>query len=605
LPPLRKPIPEPSRPPLDYARLSGLLAACYFEAIGATSQPRVQDILRQWLVRAAIDPDEEGAVDAMNEAIAMAVDVAMFQPSFSGSTVAERFARQQKPRDENETAALEGFKRARFRVLRIVGRESADRVRMEDAATGEGLVLFNEDIPDYAFGWRAAARLCAFPGEIAIALGPLKPLDEAAFEVAMGFVRSGKGLINPERCAAAVYRHIVRNGSPRIPRLNLFPEVGPEARSEPEAAELEGMDAVAKRLTDLPAGEEADPEDIAEVRGETSVQNIIAALLRTVIVRRAKAFRLADAFMRIATIQLDTLYLRGLAGVGGDRTPLDGVAAAIDRAIADGQASTDMRTLFEDLKARILAQRGVAAKTRTGEGELDRVLQRIRALREKTIDQGCSEQEALAAAAKVAELLDRYGLSLSEIEIKEQPCESVGIDTGRRRRGPFDECIPAIGDFCDCRVWGEDAPNRALRYIFFGLPADVAAAHYLYDLIEATFETETAGFKSGEIYAGMPSSERRTAANSFQTGLGVGLREKLALLKSQRTAATQASSGRDLVPLKASVIDEELEKLGLSFRRRSSARKKTVLTEAYEAGEEAGRRFEIRAGLPSAAPAER
>ena len=42
----------------------------------------------------------------------------------------------------------------------------------------------------------------------------------------------------------------------------------------------------------------------------------------------------------------------------------------------------------------------------------DRLRQRIQALRAKTVANGCTEGEALAAAAKVAELLDRYDLSL-------------------------------------------------------------------------------------------------------------------------------------------------------------------------------------------------
>jgi hypothetical protein len=38
--------------------------------------------------------------------------------------------------------------------------------------------------------------------------------------------------------------------------------------------------------------------------------------------------------------------------------------------------------------------------------ELDKLKTRIQALRAKTIDNGCTEEEALSAAAKVAELLD-------------------------------------------------------------------------------------------------------------------------------------------------------------------------------------------------------
>ena len=53
---------------------------------------------------------------------------------------------------------------------------------------------------------------------------------------------------------------------------------------------------------------------------------------------------------------------------------------------------------------------------------LDKLKTRIQALRAKTIDNGCTEDEALAAAAKVAELLDRHDLSLTDIEIRETPC---------------------------------------------------------------------------------------------------------------------------------------------------------------------------------------
>jgi Protein of unknown function (DUF2786) len=48
---------------------------------------------------------------------------------------------------------------------------------------------------------------------------------------------------------------------------------------------------------------------------------------------------------------------------------------------------------------------------------LDRLKTRIQGLRSKTTDNGCTESEALLAAAKVAELLDRYDLSLTDVEI--------------------------------------------------------------------------------------------------------------------------------------------------------------------------------------------
>ena len=203
----------------------------------------------------------------------------------------------------------------------------------------------------------------------------------------------------------------------------------------------------------------------------------------------------------------------------------------------------------------------------------------------------------MASANKVAELLDRYGLSLGEIELRRQACEGFGIDTGRRRRGVFDACVPSIAAFCDCKVWGETTPAGSLRHVFFGLPADVEAAHFLYDLISVTFDTETARFKSGTIYARMENGERRSAVNSFQTGLSHGIGGKLRAMKAERDTSNQTLSGRDLVPLKTSVIDDELAKLGLSFHTTSRGRRKRVLADAFEAGQIAGYQLEIRAGI--------
>jgi hypothetical protein len=46
----------------------------------------------------------------------------------------------------------------------------------------------------------------------------------------------------------------------------------------------------------------------------------------------------------------------------------------------------------------------------------DGLAQKLRALQNMTVANGCTESEALVAAAKAAELLERYGLSLQELK---------------------------------------------------------------------------------------------------------------------------------------------------------------------------------------------
>ena len=59
----------------------------------------------------------------------------------------------------------------------------------------------------------------------------------------------------------------------------------------------------------------------------------------------------------------------------------------------------------------------------------------------------------------------------------------------------------------------------------------------------------------------------------------------------------RAETGRDLVPVKEAVVEEELARLGLRFQTRNGGRGRYVLRDAYEAGHEAGDRFEYRPGI--------
>ena len=179
--------------------------------------------------------------------------------------------------------------------------------------------------------------------------------------------------------------------------------------------------------------------------------------------------------------------------------------------------------------------------------------------------------------------------------MRDQSCEGVGVETGRKRRAPMDECVPAIARFCDCKVWAETSAQGAIRYVFFGLPVDVEGAHYLYDLIDMAFTTETLRYKREDTT--LCATARRDGTRSFQIGLAHGISEKLKIMKAERDAAARRSSGRDLVLLKTSVIDEELEKLGMAFRARSTRRKRRIAIGAYEAGRAMGRKFEPRRGV--------
>ena len=224
------------------------------------------------------------------------------------------------------------------------------------------------------------------------------------------------------------------------------------------------------------------------------------------------------------------------------------------------------------------------------------LLARIQALQSRTTDRGCTEQEAMAAAAKVAELLAHHGLSLSDVELQAQPCERAELATGRSRIGPFDECGPAVAAYFDCRFWFETDADGRLRHIFFGLPGDVRAAAYLMHLIAQAFETEANRYRASAGYTRGRGGRRRALHTSFMLGLSQGVQARLQAMQAERDAAVQASSGRSLVLAKGGVVDAEMAKLGLRFRTRNPA-EPLVDPSAYGAGHDAGQRFEARQAL--------
>jgi hypothetical protein len=226
----------------------------------------------------------------------------------------------------------------------------------------------------------------------------------------------------------------------------------------------------------------------------------------------------------------------------------------------------------------------------------DKLRTRIQGLRAKTIDNGCTEGEALSAAAKVAELLDRYDLSLTDVEIREAPCEERVYETHLKKRIPLDECVGAIAAFCDCRVWREKNATGEARFVFFGLRSDVEVAHYLAELIDGAVRAELGRYKVSADYKRFRHQERHLANASFTLGMCASIADRLVAMKAERDGVIQ-SSGRGLVVLKAAVVDTELQKLGLKLRAVQEGPGRMISPLAYDAGGAAGESVALNPGI--------
>lgn len=562
------------------------------EATKFMSRERGEAVMRKWLPRHdrdIQDMPENRVIAMMADAVLLSADLLLSQPSASGATAFDRLARRYGDAAPAEKAALIALRQARFRLLRLERDFAEGEICARDVLSDEALRLA-PTLPPLAAGIILFCRVAALGGNLCCLAGAVTPLDPAAFAVAGRHPAAGApGAAANARWAEAVYAHVVRHGTLDVPGVNRL--AGDLDEGEIFA---DGDDPLLELAMAWAALTQNEPDAalLQRTRQSADLPTILDALAAAVMSRDAGRQEIADALERLLFVQLETVQRRESSGAGA--LTLDVVARALDGRIAADEWPTRVRTLFTTLRQRI--SRG----QRAGDPALEQLVQRIQALRSKTVAQGCTEQEALAAAEKVAELLDRYGLSLGELEFRAQPCAGIGIQTNRRRIAPIDSCVPAIAAFFDCRVWAERAQGTALRYIFFGLRGDVAAAQYLYEMVERAFETETNVFRASDIYFEM-AGERRSATNSFQIGLARGISDKLHALRAARDAGARSASGRDLVPMKAAIVDEEMQKLGLNLSSRILGRGKRVLTDAFAAGEVAGQQFEFAPAITQAA----
>ena len=570
------------------------IAALLDSAMQFVARERGEATIRKWMGRDIGKVPEDRMIAMLADAMLLSADLLFSQPSASGTTAFDRLARSRANAPEAEAAAIAALCKARFRLLRLEEDAPKRELSMRDVVSDEALRIAETELPPLAAGTVLFGRVAMLGGGRGCLPGAITPLDPAALAVARGHPAAGApGVMAGARWAEAVYSHVVRHGTLDVPGLNR-PDGDLDAEEEEFETEGDALFSLAMAWAALAEGA-PDAALLQRTRQRADLPTILDALAAVGVARHAREQEMAAAFERMLLEQMETVLRRERSGSG--TLTLEAVGRALNDAIAAGRLPPAAGALFAALRQRLAGGNG---GRRADDPALERLVQRIQGLRAKTVAQGCTEQEALAAAEKVAELLDRYGLSLGELEFRAQPCDGIAIQTNRRRFAPIDSCIPEIGAFFDCRVWVERAKGAALRYVFFGLRGDVTAAQYLYEMVERAFETETETFHTSELYAQM-AGERRSATNSFQIGLGHAILAKLQAMRAARDASRRSASGRDLVPVKAAMVDEEMAKLGLDLRTRAVGQGKRVLSDAFTAGQAAGQRFEFTPAITQVA----
>jgi hypothetical protein len=218
--------------------------------------------------------------------------------------------------------------------------------------------------------------------------------------------------------------------------------------------------------------------------------------------------------------------------------------------------------------------------------ERESLLSKIRALLAKTMEAGCTEEEAMTAVAKARAIMDAYAVTDAELNLtKEEKAilrhEPPGTKDPHRIKWNLSS---AVSKFCNCESWRERR-DKGGGMVFCGLPSDAQFATWLLDTLTAFVQAEIFKF----LIEAQPSNEdRRDAIRSFVLGCTDRISERLRELCEQ-SAAHANSNARALVVIKDAAVQAKLNELDIHFRNVSCGGCPGDQA-SYRAGEAAGDR---------------
>ena len=226
----------------------------------------------------------------------------------------------------------------------------------------------------------------------------------------------------------------------------------------------------------------------------------------------------------------------------------------------------------------------------------EKLLQRIKHMMQITEERGATEAEALVATRKIGELLEKYNLSMNEVEIRDTTCIMGEVTVGKARAHPVISVASAIASFVGVKLWKSKGHN--IKVVFFGLPHDVEVATYFIVLCQNSMESEWALFKKSVSYAKESATHNgNSIRTSFMHGMADRLSGRIDEMNQEvvQTRDKQAESTA-LVLVKNQTIDQDFK--GLNINLRSSRSSFTVRSDsAFHSGMAAANSVGLNRGI--------
>lgn len=215
----------------------------------------------------------------------------------------------------------------------------------------------------------------------------------------------------------------------------------------------------------------------------------------------------------------------------------------------------------------------------------DKVMGKIRALLSKTIENGCTEAEAMAALSMAQAMMDAY--EVTEADLNEVKQESAIKETMKDMRDPHHirrQLCVGIAEFTHTKVWRHEFKSQKYKYNFVGLRADVDFAIWLTETLTMFVQKELKNYIWSNGYTSLQPSEKRVVINGFVFGCCGRITQRLMELVGNAAASANKNA---LIIIQNALIEKKMQELGVNLRK-PRERGSKINSDSYSAGKNAG-----------------
>lgn len=182
-----------------------------------------------------------------------------------------------------------------------------------------------------------------------------------------------------------------------------------------------------------------------------------------------------------------------------------------------------------------------------------KMLEKVRALLAKTVANGCTEAEAMAALGKARELMNAHEIGPEDLrEAQDDGAEICNAEPGDTHEIKAKIAV-AVAAFCDCKAWRHHGQIQ-----FCGLRPDAEFAAWLVDHLAAFVRRELVDYLARTRYA-------RTDRPRLIRGFALGCCSRISQRLHALARPPASSNGRALVTLKNALIAARIAADGINL----------------------------------------